>query len=684
MLKRFTVTLLIFTIILSFIQFYGEEGNASAIKDFSFKQEISIPIDTSLEMAKFQPVDMRINFENPCWAKNETVRSVRVYYDNGYGFTEIESQIYDLDFIDDAHIRACSLVFLIPPEANGKEKYYVLYDESETPPPQYTDHVSIEDTHYFYEPISGQKIDFDYYKIIQDGYVIYGICQKGILLGNGVSHLVVKLKPNSTEFETVNADQFASFSMTYGTDDIKGEAGTDWATEISKNIIVDGNLMVRVRIKSISPERNLKTDNIYTYYYSPVAVKRLDANVNHEVLQTIEIKGNIERDGTYAHLSTFKSRSATIDKMNVGVILPSLHVYGEDSIIKEYSIPPDPSSEKEEWILSTRDDCDIGKKAWICLDDPATGKTHGFIFQSNTGFLKENDGLQVKTSVQQVVKLPGLEADAGSVFVARNTYEKGGKHDTTLPEGMNLTFNAEFITFEKGGYEAVDAESQIYQKMVPYKPIFRGNVSHEEKEEKYNLTAYVHIAPSFPLGSALSAVLGKNFSYLYAEVYKENSLASSGSVSRLPLSEGMELEFENTTLIQKIKIILGLFDWKNFSLTKKIIFPGLDKGRYLLKVYKENPLFRKERQYIGFKAVDVENDVSTHIFCRPEGVAMFSIVNQNGEGIKDAKFFLIKDNITVAEEISDENGSVLLKAPYHSFSPYNLKIFYKGFLRVSS
>jgi hypothetical protein len=68
--------------------------------------------------------------------------------------------------------------------------------------------------------------------------------------------------------------------------------------------------------------------------------------------------------------------------------------------------------------------------------------------------------------------------------------------------------------------------------LIVDRSITRGNesVEAEEETEKYTLTAYVHLAPSFPLGSMLSAVAGKNFSYVSAELYKDSGFASSGSI----------------------------------------------------------------------------------------------------------------------------------------------------------
>ena len=679
--KKIVTVAFIILVLTASLPIYKTVG-ASGVETLPFKQELEIPIDTGREEAKYQPVDLHVEFTHPCWARNETHSSVRVCYDDGTGLNELESQIYDLEFADETHIKSCNLVFLIPGEANGEEKYYVLYDSSETPPANYPDHVSVEDTHYFYEPISGQKMDFDYYKITQDGYVIYGVCQKGVLLGEGVSHTIIKLKPNSTEFESKNADQFASFAMSYAVDGPLQYTGTPRAETVSKNILVDGNLMVRVRIESVSPEDDMKTNGVYTYYYSPSpSVKRIVAHVNHEILKDIKVKGDEERDGTYAGLSTFKSRSATIDDMNVGNILPYLHIYGEDDSIKEYTIPTNPESHQPEWILSTADDIDLGSKAWLCIDDPSTGKIHALVFQSNTGLLEgEEEGIQVKASVKQVVKLPGLEADTGNLYASRNSYEKNGEHNLVIPKGTNVSFDAEFVTFENKGYQAVDKESEMFQSLTKERPLSKGNVSAEEKKQRFSLTTYVHFAPSFPLGSLLSAAVGKNFSYLYAELYKQGNVVSSGSISKLPLSGNMELNLKNTTLVEKIKTVLGLFDWRNFSFFKKIRFPNLEKGEYLVKIYKENPLFGKERKFIGFGVVDLKENETLHVFCRPEGSLEYNILDQNGRGIKGVKTFLIYNDVTVAEGLTDDNGSVVVKVPCSPFHPYTLRVLYTGFL----
>ena len=654
------------------------------INTLPYKQELTIPIDTSLPEAKYQPIDIRIHFDQNCWAENETKHSVRVAYNDGSDLNEIESQIYDLSHTDESHIDACSIVFLIPETANGKETYFVMYSDSATESVSYPDHVSILDTHYYYEPISGQKMDFDYYQINEDGYIIYAICQQGELLGNGMSNAIIKLKPNSKEFKTVNAEQIAAFYTTYSIDPPGECTGTQWAKDIVKTILVDGNLMIRLQIEGTSPGGEFKTNDIYSYYFCPNVTKKLHINVNHEILKDLQIKGTQEREGVYASLSSIKARSATIDDMNLGDILPAVHFYREDETIIDYEIPTDPDADPAEWMLSYADDQDLGTKAWLCADDPSTGKAHGLIFDKNTGYVDgDNDGIQIKTSVHQHVKLPGLEADSGDIFAIRNAYENGN-HNTQLTKGTNVTFNVEYIALQTGGYEAVDAESSIYQTLIKERPINRGNGTieqvPEEGKERYMLTAVVHLEPSFPLGSLLSAATGKNISYLSAELYRENALASSGSIGRLQLGD-VNIEFaDNATFFQKIKTVLGIFDIRNSSLFKTIRFPDLEAGKYLIKIFKENPLRGNDRNYVGFTILEVSGDTTTHIFCKPEATIQVSVTDQQENAVANAHLMLQVDDVNIAEQITDANGSITLTVPLYKNKAYQLKTMYDGFI----
>jgi len=658
----------------------AEEYLQTNIDTLPYKQEITVPLDTSKEIAKYQPIDIRISFDNVCWGTNETIHSIRVGVDDGTGLQEIESQIYDIESSDETHINSCSLVFLIPEGATGKEKYYILYDSKETEPANYPKHVSVEDTHYFYEPIPGQKIDFDYYGMRQEGFVIYAIIQNGQLLGNPIGFSTIKLKPNSTAVETFNFDQLGNFDFRYG---ILGEpdyAGTAWSTEIKKTVLVEGNLMARVRLECISPRGDIQSDNIYTYYYSPTNAKRILIDAHHEILKSIAIDEPSILDGVYAGISSIKSRSASIEKMNVGDILPTVYVFTEENVVQEYSVPQNPESIERELVLSTQDDVDLGSKGWVCLGDVTSGKVHGIIFDSTTGITDgSEDGVQIKVFAKQNIKLPGLEADTGNLYLTRNAYENGN-HQTTLDQGKIYEYKVEFLTVETGGYTRIDEESTVYQNVIKNIPVFRGNVTGgEEQKERFTLTVYAHFARSAPLGSLFSAALGKNVSYIYAELYQDDSFRSSGSVGRLSLGS-ISLNMTGKNLREKLQMVLGIFDWKNLSLFKKIRFPDLDPGGYLVKIFRENPRFAKERQYIGFALVNLTKDTAIRIRCRLQGAIAISLTDQEKQGVENVRCALEIDNTTIAEAVTDSEGNTRLFAPCYSLKPYQLKIFYQGFL----
>jgi len=663
----------------------SEDGSLKKtdIDTLPYKQEITIPIDTSFSEAIYQPIDIRIEFQHACWAENETKHSVRVAYDDGSDLNEIESQIYDLSYTDQSSIDACSLVFLIPESATGEETYYVLYSDSATEPSTYPKHLTIIDTHYYYEPISGQKMDFDYYQINEDGYIIYAICQRGELLGNGMSNAIIKLKPNSKEFKTINAEQIAAFYTTYSIDPSGEHTGTQLATDITKNILVDGNLMIRLQIQGTSPGNEFTTDNIYSYYYCPNVTKTLHVNVNHEVLKDLDIKGDKQKEGVYASLSTIKARSATIKDMNLGDILPAVNFYRDDETIIEYEMPTDPDASPAEWILSAVDDQDLGTKAWLCINDPISGQAHGLIFDKHTGFVEgKNDGIQIKISAQQHVKLPGLEADSGDLFAIRNAYQDG-EHNTKLAKGTNVSFNVAYIAVQTGGYQAVNTEADIYQTLIKYRPIKRGNLSTDQPDDdtdRYILTAVVHFEPSFPLGSLLSAFTGKNISYLSAELFKENTFTSSGSIGRLQLGD-VNIEFaDNATFFQKIKTVAGIFDIRNSTLFKTIRFSNLEEGTYLVKIYKENALRGNNRRYVGFSIVEVNTDTKTHIYCKPETVVQVSVIDQKQQPVKNAHVMIQFQDIIVTEQTTDESGSLLLPLPLYTNKAYSLRTLYDGFI----
>ncbi|GAG30725.1 unnamed protein product, partial [marine sediment metagenome] len=248
-------------------------------------------------------------------------------------------------------------------------------------------------------------------------------------------------------------------------------------------------------------------------------------------------------------------------------------------------------------------------------------------------------------------------------------YEKGSSHTTVLPQGFKINFGIGFISDETGGYEIIDSESEIIQTLLKNILIQGENVTDGVAEEKgFALTTFIHLAPSIPMGSLLSAALGKNIPYISAEIYKENEFKSSGTTGRLPLGT-IDLDLEGN-IFQKIKTVFGMFDWRNASFFKKIKFPDLEPGTYVVKIFRENRFFGKERQYIGYAIVELQSDEKVHIFCRPQGSVKLSIFDQNDKGVENVRFLLNSGDVPIIDSVSDKNGSVILKAPCYPLKPY--------------
>ena len=82
MTKRLIVLIILSNILLSVFIPYSSTAEEEPWwnDDWSFRKEVSIPIDTSDEIAKYQPIDIHIDFNNTCWAKNENEHSIRVIF----------------------------------------------------------------------------------------------------------------------------------------------------------------------------------------------------------------------------------------------------------------------------------------------------------------------------------------------------------------------------------------------------------------------------------------------------------------------------------------------------------------------------------------------------------------------------------------------------------------------------
>jgi hypothetical protein len=58
--------------------------------NYKFRQEIFIPIKTDNDYAKFQPIDVEIEFRNLCWGISEKEHSIRIVVWTGIEWYEID------------------------------------------------------------------------------------------------------------------------------------------------------------------------------------------------------------------------------------------------------------------------------------------------------------------------------------------------------------------------------------------------------------------------------------------------------------------------------------------------------------------------------------------------------------------------------------------------------------------
>ena len=643
-------------------------------KSWSYRQEIKIPVSSDNPYAKYQPIDIRIEFEKNCWAKNENKHSIRVCCWDGDTWHELESQIYYLNFTDVDHIYSCRLVFLIPEIADGKERYFIYYDENEKASPNYIDHVSIEDEYYYYEPISGISVEGDYYKVTEDNYIIYVVGQKGQVMDRRLSQCVIKMKKNTEKFEIMNSDVLASFAFSYhhGIED-KHEISSDQRL-VSKEISVDGNLMVEIGIISESSNKELRTANIYKYYYCPTIDKRISVKVNHVVLEDVLVNGIVNVDGRYGTLVSLKSKSVAIKKMCFGEILPYIYVYGENDRIREYKMNKNPEGKEREWIISYSDDCDIGRDAWISYGEGDYGKCHSIIFSSNEGIVKrgtnERDGVEVKVAVREYLDVVGTEIDYASISFGRNSYEEGSYHDVNIPSDLIVEFETEFFTVEDGNYKNVSEESKLFRELAAHRYEY-GDDLFEGDQDIYTLTIIPHMSGRIISYPYLVNLTGLALPVTWVELYQNNTLISSGAVH------------------------------KPFIGFQTIKFPKLISGEYTIKIYRK--IGNGTKNYIGVGSVNIQEDVVLHVYCTWQKSIKLTAHDQYNRLIKDIELVLLKDNIVVLSNITGDARETTLNVPFNLFDsyallkgkqikgkllsfpfnlsdPYKLKAFYKGFI----
>ncbi len=620
-------------------------------KEWSYREEINIPIKTNEKSAKFQPIDILFEFKNPCWAKNEEEHSIRIGCWDGNKWHELESQIYDLEKTDGSlHIKKCGIVFLIPEFANGKERYFVYYDENKKGSLNYKDHIQIEDSYYYFEPITGVKAEGDYYKITEDGYCVFGVGQKGKVIHRRLSQTVVKLKPKTKNFDILNSDNIASFCFSY-------HRGPEFEDEISsdeeliaKQILTDGNLMVEFKIISQSKEKNLRTSNIYKYYYCPTEDKRLNVHVKHEVFEDDIVKGVVNVDGRYGAIISYQSKSEKIKQMRFGEILPYIHVYREDGKIHEYLMNQNPEGKKREWIIPYTYDCDLGEKAWFSYDEGTIGKAQAIILASNKNIIKhskeDRDGVQMKVAVNEYMDALGAEIDYAAINYGRNSYEKGGSHDIKIRNGLTVEYDAEFYVSEKGGYPSVVKEAEHYHKLIETRKKYdEGTI--EEEQKIHTLTVVPRITGRILSHPFLANLTGIKFTSVYAELYKGDEL----------------IKTEYTK-----KPLLG---------PPTIKFPKLAKGEYLVKIYRD--IGKNIKLYLGVSHVEINNDKILPVLCTWPKNIKTHITDQDSKLIENLKLSIYKNETVIDEYIFKNSTNMSFIVPINILYKYKIIGLYKGF-----
>lgn len=649
----YILSITLFSPVFSYSVSSSEDQLPAWNKDWSHHQEIILPISTNNSISKNQPIDIHVNFKNPCWTKNEKETSIRVCCWDGHKWNELESQIYDLNFIKSQYIRECCLVFIVPEYANGNEKYFLFYDDSAKPKPEYPDHLNVEDSVYSFSPISSINVNVKYFGIKEDGYYIYGIGQEGTLLNRAFSQIVVKQKRDRRNIDVLDSDQIVSFAFSYYYGNKEKDESSSDQVLISKEIIIDGNLLVEVGIKSESRKKDVVTTAYYRYYFTPTYEKRLSVRIKHEMKESVVVKGMENIDGRFGMVASFKSRSPAIDKLNVGDIYPYLHFYGENDRINNYRMNLEPESKKREWIVSYKDDADLGDEAWISYGYGERGKTNSIIFSSNKDIVKcgeyERDGIQLKVAQKEYFDFLNAEVDYTSINFGRNSFENGYSHDKEIPDDLIVMFDAELFYSDDGGYEAVRNEAKIFQQLIKHR-YFSIDAPFEKEKKKYDLTVFTYFGGTRLSYPRLSNITKKSLPEMWIELCQDNKIVYSSETYK--------------------PLFFRLRSYKHFS--------DIVEGNYLIKLYwKFNNL---TKFFTGSKTVKIDRNLRVNIFCTWEYRIKAKFIDQQGNGIQEITAILYDDGIVFDEKISDENGNILFKAPFALGKKYFIKASYKNFI----
>jgi len=614
---------------------------------FPSSQEIIMPYDTGLPRAKNQSIDLPITFHSSCWTKDPIQTSVRVACWNGMSWVELPSQIYSLQPANDtSHIRSANVVFLIPSTATGQERYFLFYNANQTPATAYTDHLSVVDATYQFAPIKEISAEAHFYGIVEDGYSIYGIGQEGKILDRACAQVVVKQHKGTKTFDALNADQFVSyaFSYYYGSDE-KDESSSDQVF-LAKQILVDGTLMVSVKITSQSSLGDVRTTNEYRYYYTPSDDKRIYVHAKHEMLKAATVQGIDNVDGRFGSIISIRARSSTIDALNMGDISPLLDFNGTTQPIEEYQMDTNPETTDREWIIPYQDNADLGPGAWLSYGDGPTGRANAVIFANNTGLITqgayEHDGIQLKVAEKQYFNFLGTQVDYASINFGRNSYDPGRSHDTSIPANLIVQFDAETFYTDTGGYTATQQEAHLFQSLMRN---HTQNAAPPTNATRYNLTVSAYFGGTFLTFPWLAQHSGNTFPTVTMQLYRNDTYLATVQADRTVLT----------------------------SATAH--FPNITADQYLIKVYLK---ISNTRFFIGAAIIPVNTSMTTQIFCTWERAVKVTVLNQYNRGIPAVTIRLQnKDGITFDHNTTDATGILALRAPYNAADPYTITALYK-------
>lgn len=625
----------------------------TSFRQWAYRQEFHLPIPTYDPAAHFLPIDIRLRFEQPCWTENENKTSIRISCFHNEKWHELESQIYSLTKANGATncINECNVIFLVPPFADGTERYFIYYHDDVTSKAYYADHVVIQDTNYSSSPLPELSAKARFFGVKQDGYCIYAVGQEGTLLDRPCAQVVVKQKKGIRQFDLIYSDEIVSFAFAYyyGSKE-KDESSSDQVF-IDKKIFVDGNLMGEFGIISESFKKDVQTTAIYRYYYCPLEEKRLYVNVKHEMLKDATVQGIDNIDGRFGSLISLKTRSAAVDSLNFGEIHPFLNFYSENEKIEQYQINQNPSTKEREWIISYKNDASLGTEAWLCHGEGKTGRTNAVLFATNQGIVisgtDERDGIQLKVAVKEYLNFLGTEVDYVSINFGRRSYTPGHSHDVTIPSDLIVQFDAEVFSSENGGYEAVQKESVLYKALIKSRKL-SGDIPFEREEKRYNVTIITRFGGTYVSHPRLSNLTSAAFPVMWIELHRDGHLIAEGTADR--------------SLLTRAK--------KTFS--------GVLEGDYLVKVFFKGA---KKKVFTGSTILHLIKDTKVNIFCTWERTIRFTFLDQNGQGIAGVTGWLTnKDGVLFDQNITQYDGELIVKAPYNMRDPYTLRAEYKNFI----